>query len=90
MSDHSQPHSPTGRHPPGDPFAFFELSRDILLAQQKLMPSARMLERCGEAARSVSQAQITYCQALMRANAILFRAMLERPANLQSRDPALP
>ena len=73
MSDHNH-----RRHPPGDLFAFFELSRDILLAQQRLMPSARMFERFSEVARNVTQAQITYCQALLRANATLFGAMLER------------
>jgi hypothetical protein len=77
MSDHSEPRSPTLRHPSGDPFGFFELSQDILLAQQKMMPSGRMFERFSEAAGNVSQAQITYCQALMHANATLFGAMLE-------------
>jgi len=74
MTDHNQTH----RYP-GDPFAVFELSRDMLLAQQKLMPSLQMFERFSEAARSVAQAHINYCQALMRANAILLGAMLERP-----------
>lgn len=65
---------------PGDPTAMFELSRNMLLAQQRLMPSARMFERFSEAARSVAQAHMAYCQALMRANAVLLGAMLERPA----------
>jgi hypothetical protein len=65
---------------PGDPFAIFELSRNMLLAQQKLMPQARMFERFSEAARSIAQAHINYYQALMRANAILLGAMLERPS----------
>lgn len=72
-------HHQTHRYP-GDPFAIFEMSRDMLLAQQKLMPSARMFERFSEAARSVSQANINYCQALMRANAMVLGAMLERPS----------
>jgi hypothetical protein len=76
MSDHNQK---IYRYP-GDPFAIFELSRDMLLAQQKLMPSARIFERFSEAARGVAQAQINYYQALMRANAILLGAMLERPS----------
>ena len=71
-------HNHTHRYP-GDPFAIFELSRDMLLAQQKLMPSARIFERYSEAARSVAQAHINYCQALMRANAMLLGVMLERP-----------
>jgi hypothetical protein len=81
-------HHQTRRYP-GDPFAIFELSRDLLLAQQKMMPTARTLERFSEAARSVSQvqinyyqalmAQMNYCQALMRANTMLLGAMLERP-----------
>ena len=58
--------------------AIFELSRDMLLAQQKLMPTALIFERFGEAARSVSQANVNYWQALMRANAIMLGAMLER------------
>ena len=75
MSEHNQSH----RYP-GDPFAIFELSRDMLQAQQKLMPSGRMFERFSEAARSVTQANINYYQALMRANAILLGEMLERPS----------
>ncbi len=74
MAEHNQTH----RYP-GDPFALFDLSRELLQAQQKLMPSARIFERFSEAARSVSQAQIAYCQALMRAQATLLGAMLERP-----------
>ncbi len=73
MPDHHQTH----RYP-GDPFAIFELSRDMLLAQQKLMPSARIFERVSEAARGLAQAHINYCQALMRANAMVLSAMLER------------
>jgi hypothetical protein len=63
----------------------------MLLAQQKLMPSARLFEHFSEAARSVSQAQITYCQALMRANAILIGAMLERsvPPSAQEQRPSV-
>jgi hypothetical protein len=76
MPDH---HHETHRYP-GDPFALFDLSRDMLLAQQKLMPSARMFERFSEAVRSVSQANLNYYQALMRANAIMLGAMLERPS----------
>jgi hypothetical protein len=64
---------------PGDPLAMFELSRNMLLAQQKMMPSTRMFERFSEAARSVAQAHMAYCQALMRANAVLLSAMMERP-----------
>ena len=89
MSDHNQPHSSTRHHPPGDPFGLFELSQDILLAQQKLMPSARMFERFSEAARSASQAQITYCQALMRANATLFGVMLERSGPPREQRPSV-
>jgi hypothetical protein len=77
MPDHNQTH----RYP-GDPSAIFELSRNMLLAQQKLMPTAQMLERFSEAARSVGQANVNYWQALMRANAILLGAMLERPSPL--------
>jgi hypothetical protein len=73
MPDHNQTH----RYP-GDPFALFDLSRDMLLAQQRLMPSARIFERFSEAARSLTQAHINYCQAVMRANALLLGALLER------------
>ena len=69
----------TSRYPQ-DPLAIFELSRNMLLAQQKLMPQARIFERYSEAVRSIAQAHINYYQALMRANAILLGAMLERPS----------
>jgi hypothetical protein len=74
MTDHDRIH----RYP-GDPFAIFELSRDMLLAQQKLMPSTRFFERYTEATRAVAQAHVNYCQALMRAHAIMLGAVLERP-----------
>jgi hypothetical protein len=71
--------NPSHRYP-GDPTALFELSRNMLLAQQKMMPSARIFERFSEAARTVAQAHMAYYQALMRANAMMLGAMLERPS----------
>jgi hypothetical protein len=75
MSEHNQ----KSHRYPGDPFAMFQLSREMLLAQQKLMPSARIFERFSEATRTLAQAHLNYYQALMRANALLLGAMMERP-----------
>ncbi len=56
---------------------FFE-PFDLLSAQQKFLPSGGLFERFAEAARNVTQAQITYSQALMRANAAFLSACFEQ------------
>lgn len=65
--------------PSTDPFEVFQISKDWLSAQQKFLPSGRIFEQIAETIRNVTQAQIAYNQALMRANAALLAALMERP-----------
>ncbi|HUM07726.1 MAG TPA: hypothetical protein VLT37_02490 [Acidocella sp.] len=62
-----------------DPFELFQISRNFLSTQQKFLPSGQIFEQLAEYTRNVTQAQIAYNQALMRAQASLFAAMMERP-----------
>ncbi|OYV39232.1 MAG: hypothetical protein B7Z80_07875 [Rhodospirillales bacterium 20-64-7] len=71
-----------------DPFEVFNFSKSMLAAQQKLMPSMHGYERLAEAARLLTQAQIAYGQAVMRANSVLLGAVLapvEAQADYQQR-----
>ncbi len=63
-----------------DPAGVFSLSKDWLSAQQKFMPSGRVFAQLAETVRTITQAQITYSQTVMRANAALLAAMMEIPA----------
>jgi membrane-bound lytic murein transglycosylase B len=65
--------------PATDPFQIFQISKDLLSAEQKFLPSSKIFEQYAEVMRSVTQAQVAYGQALMRANAALLAALLERP-----------
>jgi hypothetical protein len=62
-----------------DPFELFQISREMLTAQQKFLPSGKIFEQLAEYMRNVTQAQITYNQALMRAQASLLAGIMERP-----------
>lgn len=62
-----------------DPFEVFSISKELLTAEQKFLPSGRFFERFVEAAQSVTQAQMAYAQALMHANAALLGALLNQP-----------
>lgn len=62
-----------------DPAGLFSLSRDWLAAQQKFMPSGRLFSQLAETIRIITQAQITYAQTVMRAEAALLAAMMEVP-----------
>ncbi len=63
-----------------DPAGVFALSKDWLSAQQKFMPSGRIFAQLAETMRTITQAQITYSQTVMRANASLLAALMEMPA----------
>ena len=65
--------------PASDPMDLFQISRELLSAPQKFMPSTRIYSRMGEIMRDVAQANATYMQELMRANAALLAAVMERP-----------
>lgn len=67
---------------PSDPFEFFQLSKEMIAAQQRFLPSSKLLEQITETMRNLAQAQIAYGQALMRANAALLGAWMERPAEI--------
>lgn len=73
-------------------FDVFKISKDMFAAQQNFMPNTHFLERWAEAARNVTQAQINYGQALMRANAAFLSACFEPRAELEreERDAAGP
>ena len=60
-----------------DPLQFFQISKDLLTAQQKFFPSGKFFERFSEVARNAAQAQIAYGQAIMRANAALLGVFLD-------------
>jgi|GEM_PF-3122848 len=65
--------------PTNDPFEIFQISKEILSAEQKYLPTGKVFAQFAEIMRNITQAQITYSQALMRANAALLAAFLERP-----------
>ncbi len=65
-----------------DPFELFQISKEMLSAQQKFMPSGKIFEQMAETLRNVTQAQVAYGQALMRANAALLAALMERPLSM--------
>jgi len=65
-----------------DPFEFFQISRECLSAQQRLLPSAQIYEQLAETIRTITQANITYTQTLMRANAALLAALMARPGGV--------
>jgi uncharacterized protein YccT (UPF0319 family) len=67
-----------------DPFEFFRVSQDMLTSQQKFLPSSKIFEQFAEYVRNVTQAQITYNQALMRAQASLLAGIMERPLTMVS------
>ena len=62
-----------------DPAGMFSLSKDMLSAQQKFIPSGRVFAQLAETARTITQAQITYSQTVMRAQAALLAALMEMP-----------
>lgn len=59
-----------------DSAGFFALSKEW---QQKFLPSGRIFAQMAETVRTITQAQITYSQAVMRANAALLAALMETP-----------
>ncbi|WP_297370332.1 hypothetical protein [Acidocella sp.] len=63
-----------------DPFEIFQISREFLTAEQRLLPSVQLFEQLAETIRTITQANITYSQTLMRANASLLAALMARPA----------
>ncbi len=63
-----------------DPAGVFTMSKDWLSAQQKFLPSGRIFAQLAETMRTITQAQITYSQTVMRANAALLASLMEMPA----------
>jgi hypothetical protein len=59
-----------------DPFDVYKLSKDLLTAQQKFTPSTLFFGPVMEATRILTNAQLAYWQAVMRANAALYTPML--------------
>jgi methylaspartate ammonia-lyase len=64
-----------------DPFEVFQISRELLTAEQRLLPSTRVFEQLAETIRTITQANMAYSQALMRANAALMAALMARPGD---------
>ncbi len=62
-----------------DPLGLFSLSKDWLSAQQKFLPSGRIFTQLSETIQTITQAQITYAQTVMRANAALLAALTQVP-----------
>ena len=72
-----------------NPFDLFKLPNDIFAASDRFLPAATLLENMSQAAQIISQAQVSYGQALLRANATIFDAWLPRPpAATSSEGPA--
>lgn len=69
-----------------DAAGFYSLSKDWLAAQQKFMPSGRILAQLAETVRTITQAQITYSQTVMRANAALLASLMETPGQAEEPD----
>lgn len=71
--------------PSTDPLEIFQISKELLAAQQRFVPSTHIYARVAEIMRTVAQANATYMQELMRANAALLAAYMERPALREER-----
>ncbi|WP_298284584.1 hypothetical protein [Acidocella sp.] len=67
-----------------DPFEIFQISREFLTAEQRLLPSVQIFEQLAETIRAITQANIAYSQALMRANAAFLATLMARPAGVQA------
>lgn len=66
---------------PADPLELLQISREFLAGQQKFLPTPHLYAQVAEAMRAVTQANITYVQSLMRVQALLLAALVERPGN---------
>ncbi|MDE2238835.1 MAG: hypothetical protein KGJ73_02765 [Rhodospirillales bacterium] len=71
-----------------DPAGLFSLSKDWLAAQQNFLPTGRIYTQFAEAMRTITQAQITYGQTVMRANAALLASLMEAPGQAEEPDGA--
>jgi hypothetical protein len=69
-------------------FDVFQISKDLLTAQQRYISSGNVYARIAEAMHGVTQANITYVQELMRANAALLAALTERSAAPREEPPS--
>jgi hypothetical protein len=74
--------------PATDPLDLLQISRDLLAAPQRFLPTTHIYARIAEIMRDVAQAHATYVQELLRANAALLAAFMERPAEGQNERPA--
>jgi hypothetical protein len=63
---------------PTDPFEIFQISKELLSTQQKFLPSGKIFEQFAEYIRNVTQAEIVFGQALLRANTALLASFVER------------
>jgi hypothetical protein len=68
-----------------DPAGLFSLSKDWLAAQQNFMPSGRIVAQFAETLRTITQAEITFGQTVMRANAAFLASLMEAPAPADER-----
>jgi hypothetical protein len=71
-----------------DPLDLVQISKEVLASQQKFMPSGQVYAKVAEAMRDVAQANATYMQELMRANAILLAAFMQRPSGVADERPS--
>ena len=74
--------------PASDPLDLLQISRDLLATPQKYLPTMHVYARVGEIMRDLAEAHAAYMQALVRANAALLAALLERPGAGQEEGPA--
>lgn len=74
--------------PPSDPLELFQISKEMLAAQQRFMPSGHIYTRLAETMRTIAQANATYMQELTRANAALLAAFMERPSRQPEETPS--
>jgi hypothetical protein len=74
--------------PATDPLDLLQISRDLLATPQRFLPSTHIYTRIAEIMRDVAQAHATYVQELMRANAALLAAFMERPGAAENEGPA--
>jgi hypothetical protein len=74
--------------PPSDPLELFQISKELLAAQQRFLPSGHIYTKLAETMRSIAQANMTYMQELTRANATLLAALMERPNTAAEESPS--
>ncbi len=65
---------------PENPFEAFQIPPNLFATPQSFLPGGRIFEQLSQMTRNLSEAQISYGQALMRANTSFLSALFSQAA----------